>query len=178
MTERALDAVLRRVADLEVEARQLLGAHEATPERVITLEQSYERLTNLSIDQDELFRESLRAVELGLFRAAHVLAWAGFVDFLHSYLWDNFASTVGTHRPAWGIAAAEDLRDHADFQVIEAGKLVGAYSKTLMKALHGLLNTRNECAHPSDYFPDLNDALGYLSGVFKRIDHLQKKASP
>jgi hypothetical protein len=57
--------------------------------------------------------------------------------------------------------------------VIEAGKDAGAYSKTTMKALHGLLNRRNECAHPSEYFPDLNEALGYIGELFKRIKQLQ-----
>lgn len=42
-----------------------------------------------------------------------------------------------------------------------------------MKALHGLLNRRNECAHPSEYFPDLNETLGYIGELFKRIKQLQ-----
>jgi hypothetical protein len=175
MTNDLLGQVLGRVAEFEVEARTILATHEATPERVVTLEQSYEKLGKLSLDQDELFREALRAVEFELFRAAHVLAWAGFIDFLHHHMWDHFQSELVVERPAWGLKVAEDFREHADFQVIEAGKVVEAYSKTLMRALHGLLNTRNECAHPSDYFPDLNDTLGYLSGIFKRIQHLQSK---
>lgn len=175
MNERMLDEALRRVADLEVESRAILGEHEATPERIVTLEQSYHELDSLSVDQDELFREALRATEVGLFRAAHVLAWAGFVDFLHNYLWQNFESGLGQERAAWSLSDAEDFRGHSDHGVIETGRVVGAYGKTLMKALHGLLNTRNECAHPSDFFPDLNDALGYLSSIFKRIDSLQKK---
>jgi hypothetical protein len=176
MTDRLLDEALRRVADFEVEARQILSAYEGTSERVVTLEQSYRELSALSVDQDELFRESLRAVERGLYRAAHVLAWAGFVDYLHNYLWDNFGSELADKRAAWSLQGPEDFRDYADYTVIETGRVVGAYSKTLMKALHGLLNTRNECAHPSDFFPDLNDALGYLSNLFKRIKHLQGKA--
>jgi len=177
MTGPLLDESLRRIAELEVEARTILGTHESTPERVITLEQSYGALTELSISQDELFREALRAVEFGLFRAAHVLAWAGFIDFLHNYLWDGYEAELGQERAKWNVQSAEDLRDQGDFQVIEAGKVVGAYSKTLMKALHGHLNTRNECAHPSEYYPDLNDALGYVSGLCKRVQYLQRKAS-
>ncbi len=175
MTDRLLDEALRRVADLEVDARSLLGKYEAAPERVVTLEQSYDRLSALSVDQDELFREALRAVEAGLFRAAHVLAWAGFVDFLHNYLWDHYRAGLVTERPKWSLTSAEDLREQTDHSVIEAGRQISAYSKTPMKALHGLLNTRNECAHPSDFFPDLNDALGYMSSLFKRIDFLQCK---
>lgn len=177
MTGLLLDESLRRIAELEVEARTILGTHEATPERVITLEQSYAALTKLSISQDELFREALRAVEFGLFRAAHVLAWAGFIDYLHNYLWDRYEAELRQERSKWNLQSAEDLRDHADFQVIETGKVVKAYSNTLMKALHGSLNTRNECAHPSEYYPDLNDALGYVSGLSKRVAHLQAKAS-
>jgi hypothetical protein len=175
MTERLVDEALRRIAALEVDARRVLGVHEATPERVITLEQSYAELSVLSVDQDELFREALRAVELGLFRAAHVLGWAGFIDFLHNYLWDNFQTELAANRAKWKLSGAEDFREHTDFAVIETGKAINSYSKTPMKALHGLLNTRNECAHPSDFFPDLNDALGYLSSLFKRIAFLQGK---
>src|SRR4051794_39932735 len=79
---RSLDEALSRIDGLEADARTILAKHEATPERVVTLEQSYENLDSLSIDQDDLFREALRATESGLFRATHVLAWAGFIDFL------------------------------------------------------------------------------------------------
>jgi hypothetical protein len=47
-----------------------------------------------------------------------------------------------------------------------------------MKALHGLLSRRNECAHASDYFPDLNETLGYVVELFQRIAYLQKRAEP
>lgn len=177
MNEGLLGDSIGRVAQLEVELREILGEHEASPDRVITLEKSYARLDELSIAQDELFRESLRAIEQGLYRAAHVLAWAGFVDFLHQYLWEHFGRELRIERPKWNVGGAEDLRGQADHVVIESGKAVKAYSNTLMKALHGLLNTRNECAHPSDYYPDLNDAIGYLSSLFKRIEHLQRKAA-
>jgi hypothetical protein len=174
---RGLDDALSRVLRLEAEARAILAKHEATPERVVTLEQSYDKLDALSIDQDELFREALRATESGLFRAAHVLAWAGLIDFLHHYLWDNFQAELAVERPKWTVNAAEDLRDYTDHQVIETGKIVKAYSNPMMKALHGLLNTRNECAHPSDFYPALNDALGYLSSLLQRIKTLQSKVS-
>ena len=178
MSKRLLDAALSEVADFEAEARQALAKHEATPERVVTLEQSYEELGAISIDQDELFREALRAVESSLFRAAHVLAWAGFIDFLHNYLWDNFQPELAAERPKWNIANAEDFRDHTDYVVIETGKVIKAYGNTMMKALHGLLNTRNECAHPSEFYPGVNDALGYLSGLLQRVKTLQGKVSP
>lgn len=170
--ERAVRGVLQRVAVLEVEAKAVLASHEAASSRVVTLEGSYADLTGLSLDQDELFRESLRAVEEGLFRAAHVLGWAGFVDFLHEYLIPDHLAALQAVRPKWNLSAAENLREWGEFAVIEAGKAGAVYGNTTMKALHGLLNRRNECAHPSDYFPDLNETLGFIGELFKRIEAL------
>ena len=75
-------------------------------------------------------------------------------------------------RPKWNLSAVEDLRDWGEFQVIEAGRDARLYSKTVMKALHGLLTRRNECAHPSDYYPDFNQTLGFISELFQRIELL------
>jgi hypothetical protein len=165
--------ILDRLGELGRDANAVLSTHEESSARVVTLERSYTELGALSLDQDELFRESLRAVEDGLYRAAHVLAWAGFIDFLHEFLIPNHLGALQVERAAWKLTAREDLREHAEFQVIDAGRAVGAYNKTTMKALHGLLNKRNECAHPSGYFPDLNETLGYIGELFKRIKKLQ-----
>jgi hypothetical protein len=59
------------------------------------------------------------------------------------------------------------------FQLIEAARDLGLCTRTEMKALHGLLNKRNECAHPSDYFPLVNETLGYVAEVLQRIGQLQ-----
>jgi hypothetical protein len=165
--------VLTRLAALDLEANAILATHEAASARVMTLEPSYDALGALSIGQDELFRESLRAVEVGLYRAAHVLAWAGFVDYLHELLGGEHLAAVQTARAKWKLDSAEDFREYSEFQVIEAGKAAGVYRNTMMKAMHGLLNRRNECAHPTDYFPDLNETLGYIGELIKRVKQLQ-----
>uniref|UniRef100_UPI001C5BCF17 hypothetical protein n=1 Tax=Archaeoglobus fulgidus TaxID=2234 RepID=UPI001C5BCF17 len=66
-------------------------------------------------------------------------------------------------------------REYPDFQIFEAAKDVGILNKSDMKTLQGLLSKRNECAHPSDYFPDLNETLGYISELLKRIKILQMR---
>lgn len=170
-----LPDLLGKVVALESEAQRVLALHEAAASRTVTLEDSYVRLQKLSLSQDEAFRESLRAVEVRLFRAAHVLAWAGFVDYLHNLLASDGLAAIKAARPKWNLASVEDFRDWGDFQVIEAGKAAKFYSNTIMKALHGLLNKRNECAHPTKYFPDFNQTLGYLAEVFQRVESLQKK---
>lgn len=172
--ERAVRDALARIADLDRDAKAILATHEAAVSRVITLEASYKKLGALSLAQDEMFRESLRAVENELFRAAHVLAWAGFIDFLHNILVDNHLAALRTAREKWNVGSAEDLRAHSDYAVIETGKVVGAYRNTMMHTLHGFLGRRNECAHPSDYFPDLNSTLGYVSDLIDRIKRLEK----
>lgn len=172
-TPEPLAAALQWVAEFEAEARAILATHEASTDRILTLEGSYTALQDLSLDQEEIFRESLRALDAKLFQAAHVLAWAAFMDFLHNFLIPAHLTALKTARPKWPLRAPEDLRDWSEYGVIEAGKDAGAYSKTTMKALHGLLNRRNECAHPSEYFPDLNETLGYIGELFKRIKQLQ-----
>lgn len=157
---------------MERDLRSILATHEASSDRVVSLEGSYSKLSGLSLDQDELFRESLRAIEQELYRAAHVLAWAGFIDWLHEQLIAGYLKPLNAARPKWSIKKAEDLRNWGDFQVIEAGKDVKMYAAATMRALHGYLDRRNECAHPSDFFPDLNMTLGYVADLFDRIGRL------
>jgi hypothetical protein len=58
-------------------------------------------------------------------------------------------------------------------RIREAGMVAGVYTKDKMKALRGMLNKRNKCAHPSEYLPDLNEALSYAAELFKRIRELR-----
>jgi hypothetical protein len=173
------DAFARQAAAgihrLDVEIQSILSTYESSPQRVITLEKSYADLKDLSLDQDELFREALRAVEQGLYRAAHVLAWAGFMDWLHHLFADHHLKAVQEALPKWKVKKAEDFREHSDFQVIEAGKSAKIYVDSTKRSLHGNLDRRNECAHPSDYFPDLNMALGYITDLLNRTERLTPK---
>ena len=62
-----------------------------------------------------------------------------------------------------------------EFQLIEAARRLTLCTKTEMKALHGMLNKRNECAHPSDFYPDMNGSFGYISELLSRVKTLQGK---
>jgi hypothetical protein len=130
----------------------------------------------LSVKQDDLLRQALRGVEVQLFRAAHVLGFAALMDFLEEKIAkDNFVGLNGI-RPNWRINSIEDLRDvGSDYQIIEAVRALGFCTKTEEKALKGLLNRRNECAHPTDYYPEINQTLGYLTELIKRIEAFQKR---
>lgn len=169
-------AVVERVGLFEQEAHSILGMHEASKSRVVLLEDTYNDLGALSLKQDELFRQALRCVENSLFRAAHVMAWAGFVDFLEDKLASDGFKKLHGARPNWEFSTVDDLRErYTDHAVIEATKDARLCAKSQMKALLGLLSKRNECAHPSNYFPGLNETLGYVSELFQRIEILRAK---
>lgn len=165
-----------RLASFSADARQILGAVEGSSSRIVTLEESYAKLGKLSLQQDDLVRQALRCVEHGLYRAAHVMAWAAFMDFLEEKLESDGLTAVRAARPKWTHKSMEDMREYvAEYQLIEVTQAVGLCTKNQKKALHGLLNKRNECAHPSSYAPSLNEALGYISEVLARLRTLQAK---
>lgn len=170
----------REVADWAANAQRdlavLLAKRETSTHRVLTLDESFKKLTALSIKQDALMREALRCVEQGLYRPAHVAAWAAFVDFTQEWTVTGSRLTMlNGARKKWNITVASDLRDYTDYALFDALDAAGLISNTFKKACQGLLNKRNECAHPEDYAPTINDTLGYVDELMKRIATLQAK---
>lgn len=170
-------ALLERTRAFEAEAHEILGSHERAPSRIYLLDKTYEDLEHLTLKQDDLFRQAIRCVEHELFRAAHVLAWAAFMDFLQEKLAEDGLRRLGQEYPKWNTSSIEELREEVpEYQLIEAARKLGLCRKSQMKALKGLLNRRNECAHPSDYYPGYNETLGYISEVLNRVRLLQPKS--
>ena len=168
---------LSKAHNFQKEATRILSTHESSSSRTITLEDSYQKLRKLSVKQHSLFSESLECIKSELYRAAHVLAWAAFMDFIEEKLTEDGFYSLSIHRPKWQIKTIEDLRDIGpDYQIIQTLRLVKLCSKTEEKALQGLLSHRNECAHPSNYDPRVNETLGFISEIFQRIKHLQQKS--
>jgi hypothetical protein len=153
-----------------------LAQREKSTHRVITLEESYKKLRVLSLKQDELMREALQCVEAGFYRPAHVTAWAATIDFCHEWATvPKRLAKIQAVRAKWVVATQEDFHDQTDFAFFEAVKAAGLIPKSVMKGFHGLLNKRNECAHPEEYKPTINDTLGYVDELMKRISALQAK---
>jgi hypothetical protein len=171
-----LERLLSRVRAFEREAHSILAVHEGSRSRLVLLGETYRKLGALSLRQDELFRQALRCVESELFRAAHVMAWAALMDFLEEKLSSDGLVKLRARYPAWRAGNIQDLRENVvEYQLLEAARELGLCGKTECKALQGLLNKRNECAHPSDYYPGLNEALGYLAEILQRIGLLQQR---
>jgi hypothetical protein len=171
--------LLVRAHAFENAAHRILAKHETTVYRVITIEDTYRTLTGLSIQQDRLFRDALRCVESQLFRAAHVMAWAAFIDYLEDKMVAEYLADIQAARSRWAFSNKEELREQAtEHQLIIVCREIRLFTKNEEKAFHGLLNTRNECAHPSEYNPALNETLGYISQLLNRISTLQPKTHP
>jgi hypothetical protein len=97
------------------------------------------------------------------------------MDFIEEKILAKGFSLLHSIYPAWSkFKTLEELRENVpEYQLVECTKELKICSKTEVKALHGLLNKRNECAHPSDFYPELNESLGYISEIIKRISQLQ-----
>lgn len=171
-----IQTFVRKALAFRQEAHKILGVHEESLSRVVLLKKTYEDLGKLSIQQDDLFRQALRCCEKELHRAAHVMAWAAFMDFLEEKLSSDNFKKVRIACPNWKFGSVEELREKiAEYQIIESTKKVGLCGKNQTNALLGLLNKRNECAHPSNFYPGLNETLGYISEIFQRIKTIQPK---
>lgn len=168
---------LSRVRAFGEEVHGILSWCEASPSRVLSLDKTRRQLQLLSPHQSELFEEALSCIEHGLHRAAHVMAWAGFIDFFQRKLVSTGMDRVIRLRPDWArYRSIEELREHvSDFELIRTGAEMGLVSRNEMKTLHGLLSIRNECAHPSSYSPALNESLGYVAQLLKRLDQLTQR---
>jgi hypothetical protein len=168
--------VLARAQAFRDEAHLILGRHEAAPSRVIILKATYEKLGKLSLSQDDMLRQALRCSEQGLYRAAHVMAWAAFVDFLFEKLNSDGLVKLRAGRPRWvGKDIFEMAEWYPDHQFIDAARDIGFATKNEAKQMISLLDRRNECAHPTAYYPDLNMTLGYVSQLLQLIASLQPR---
>jgi hypothetical protein len=167
---------IEKVKSFETDAHKILSIHESSKSRLIILEDTYKRLTALSLRQDDLLKQALRCIESNLFRAAHVMAWAGFMDFIEDKICSDGSIKLKGVRPNWKFTSIDELRELVpEYQIIEVTRELKLCTKTQVKALIGMLNKRNECAHPSIYYPGLNESLGYISEILQRITNLQAK---
>ncbi len=168
---------LGKIEKFKSASHKIFGTQEDSKSRIFNLNSSYESLKNLNVKQDDLFRQAFTCVEKECYRAAHVMAWAAFMDFIEEKLFEDGGTKLRVLRPNWTCSSVEDLRENiVEYQIIETLETIGLCAKSERKALHGLLNKRNECAHPTDYFPGLNDTLGYISELLSRVETLKKKS--
>lgn len=153
------------------EAKSLFAQNESSVHRIVNIRETYDKLNLLSAKQDDLLRQALRCIEVEAYRAAHVMAWAALIDSLQEKLAADDFVGLNAAMPNWSVKDIVDLRERfTEFAIIDCCKTMKLLSKTQWRAMQGLLSRRNECAHPSDYFPDLNQSLGYVSEIIARFE--------
>lgn len=171
-----LQRVLKRVNAFLSEAHEILGVHEAAPSRIVLLNNTYEKLGRFSFAQDELLRQSLRCVENELYRASHVLAWTALIDLIDNVLASDEFKKLNSVRDKWKIESVDDLRENcSEFQIVDVCGTLKITNKGETRVLHGLLGKRNLCAHPSDFFPDYNQTLGYIADILDMMEKMRNK---
>lgn len=171
-----LDQITKRAVNFEKAAHQLLSVHERAASRVVDARKSLAQVAELSIKQEDMLKQAVRCIEVEVFRAAHVLAFAAFIDYLHEIAERDQFAALNVAREKWNVGSVEDLRERfSDYNFIEALEAAKLITKAERKAFHGLLTRRNECAHPSDFYPDMNQSLGYLSETLSRIEALKRR---
>jgi len=177
LTDGDIGSLIVRAHAFRDEAHRILGRHEAARSRVVLLKPSYENLGKLSLTQDDMLRQALRCAETGLYRAAHVMAWAAFVDFLFEKLSSDGLVKLRAARPKWiGKDIFEMAEWYPDHQFIDAACDIGFPTKNEAKQMHSLLDRRNECAHPTAYYPDLNMTLGYIAQLLQLFTALKPRS--
>lgn len=171
-------SIFERIASFEAEAHALLEKHEdAHRSRVIKLGSIVKQLSSLNIRQEGLFRQAIQCSETGIYLAAHVMAWAAFMDLYEEKLASDGLQSVCRAYPKWPTSSLEDLRENVnEFQLIEAGKQVGLLTKGQHKSMQGHLHTRNQAAHPTGFDPGINETLGYIESLIKLAKALEVKA--
>ena len=104
------------------------------------------------------------------------MAWAACMDFLLELAARDHFNAINIAMPNWKLIKGDDLGEKfTDYAIIDALKKADLLKKAEMKAFHGMLSKRNECAHPSDFYPEMNDTLGYVSEILRRIELIQKR---
>lgn len=146
--------------------------------RLASADEAYKRIGSLQVRQQELIEEAFRCIEAQLFRPAIVSAWAAFMDFLCEKLVEDNYVSVHLHIANTGsVSSPEELRERlTEHAMLDLGEKLKLLSKGECKSLKGSLARRNECAHPSDYSPNLDVALGYLVELLIRMEKLKAKS--
>ena len=154
---------LSRARKATKKAHAILSVHESSTSRVILLEDLVKKLSGSPVDVQEYFKESIKCLEAGVFRAAVVFSWAGHFDVYSDYLYRAHEADIRSIRKNWGFKDIVELREkYAESQILDVGKDVKFINKSTLRILQGQLSQRNSCAHPTMYKPSMNTTIGYV----------------
>jgi hypothetical protein len=179
ITDQITDAqkIILRLERVKADSTKEFSKIETSVTRIVNLDNTRKRIGSLSIRQNDNFLEAIKCIEFGLYKSSHVIAWSGFIDFLEQLIaQDNLMKIFEIRKDLQKYSSIEEIAENiSEYEMIEIAFKMKILTKKEKKTLHGLLSKRNECAHPCDYKPDLNETLGYVSELLNRIEVFSKQ---
>ena len=171
-----LQELIKRVMKAERTAHSILSKHEASPSRIIHLEDLVRRLSGSPIDVQDYFNEAITCLEQKLYRAAIVMSWAGHFHVFVEKLYKYHEADIRTIRSKWQFKDLSEFKENfAEAHILEAGKVVKFIKRADLRILDGQLSLRNQCAHPTMYRPTLNSSIGYVDQMISQtLSYLEK----
>jgi hypothetical protein len=153
--------------------RQADPVHRSAPVR-FTIETRIEALARLA----EGLQEARSCVAHGLQRPAYVAAWNGYVALALTLLAaDDFAATRAV-RPSWRGASIEDLSMRTSgAELLRMLSELDLTTGQMADQLPLLLQSRNDCAHPTSFRPTMAEADDYVVSVHHAAMELVERAS-
>lgn len=164
-----LEEVFHRANAAKRAANEILAAHELSPSRIIHLEDLLKRLSGEPVDVQVYFKEAIKCLELELYRPAIVMSWAGFFHCFMEAFFQKHEQKIRDKRGNWSFHDVSELKEAtSESQLIETAKIIRFINKADARVLDGYLSKRNQCAHPTLYKPNMNEAIGYVDVMISR----------
>ncbi len=156
----------RRVRSFENESHKLFAKYETSASRIVELNALVKGLAGLTVDAADYYREAADCLQNGNFRAAIVMAWAGYFSVLMDAFYAAKKSEIKAKYTSWDTSSAEGLREStSESNLLVATKTLKFVSKSDYRMYDGQLSIRNKCAHPTVFSPSPNVAIGFVDAM-------------
>lgn len=170
-----LNEIITKVDIARADAHEILSSYnESYQSRIITMSSLIKRLNELPLDVKNYFTEAIKCLEHGHKKAAIIMIWAGFFYIFSERLYTEKVNDLKDKREKWKLSSFIEFREsNSESQILDAAKAVGFINNADLRILQGHLSTRNKCAHPTLYQPQLNYVIGYVEELLvQTLGHL------
>jgi hypothetical protein len=118
--------------------------------------------------------EALRCLEIGAFRAAAIMVWAGAVSELHDAAMqhglEEFEAAARTINPkAHSLKKTDDLQYYDDELLVRTMEKIGFLNRTQAGLLLQQLKRRNAYAHPSGVVPSIEEVRALIAELIRIV---------
>ncbi|VXB93756.1 DUF5343 domain-containing protein [Aeromicrobium sp. 9AM] len=126
----------------------------------------------------EGLQEARSCIDHGLCRPAYVSAWNGYVALALTFLAAGDFAAARAVRPSWKVTSIEELSMKTPgAELLRMLADLGLTEGDLADQLPLLLQSRNDCAHPTSFRPTATEADDFLLDVHQAAMELVDRAS-